>query len=163
MQKTIYVKDDDMKIFDEAEQMFDKESLSSIIAKALSKYIEIEKAKRQGFDEYTLEEYYQPGGQFSKPETTKVVKFIGKELVSETYYAGESSSKDDRGITHEVYMTKRKKYIWYEERWSRWQNEDNSSAIRVFDKLDDLLKELPKDLEIKVKEQLGMEYAEWID
>ncbi len=51
--KTIYVSDDDLPLFERA-QVLSGANLSSAIVQALRRFIEIEEAKERGFDEITI-------------------------------------------------------------------------------------------------------------
>ncbi len=51
--KTIYVSDDDLPLFERAQELSGA-NLSSAIVRALRRFIEIEEAQRRGFDEITV-------------------------------------------------------------------------------------------------------------
>ena len=51
--KTIYVSDDDLPLFERAQQLADA-NLSSAIVQALRRFIEIEEARQRGFEEITV-------------------------------------------------------------------------------------------------------------
>jgi EXLDI family protein len=51
--KTIYVSDNDLTVFERA-QALSGETLSAVIVRALRRYIELEEAKQRGFDEFTV-------------------------------------------------------------------------------------------------------------
>jgi EXLDI family protein len=51
--KTIYVSDDDLPLFERAQELSGT-NLSSIIARALRRFVEIEEARSRGYDEITV-------------------------------------------------------------------------------------------------------------
>jgi len=52
--KTIYVRDEDIKVFEQAEEL-GGDSLSAVIAEALRRFVAVKQAEAQGMAEHTLE------------------------------------------------------------------------------------------------------------
>lgn len=173
--KTIYVKDEDLQVFEEAEKL-GGDSLSSIIAEALRRFVATKKAEQQGMQEYTLEV-----GVFSDEgaDNVRKVRFVGRKLAGQTAYTGQTSSQDDRGTNYAIYQTKAGKIIIHWESWSRWDGEGNSADYATLDALpehgaeicgqfdsDDYAeyaKKLPGGLLQDAAEALGQELVEFIE
>lgn len=79
--KTIYVADNDLAVFDRAQELAG-ENLSATIAQALRRFIETEEARTQGFGEITL--------KVGKPMTYTYKQFLGRELARHRYRDPES-------------------------------------------------------------------------
>src|SRR5215831_18141843 len=70
--KTIYVSDDDLPLFERAQELAGA-NLSSAIVRALRRYIEIEEARQRGFEEITV----TINGEGAHPSK----RFLGQRLV----------------------------------------------------------------------------------
>jgi hypothetical protein len=166
--KQIYIKDEDKVIFEEAEKIFEKDSLSAIIAKSLKQYLEMEKAKKEGFEEILIE-IGRKGGKPGESNNLKEIKFIGKELAYYRDYSGAQAS-DDRGTNIVLYLTRKNKYLLHSENWSRWQGEYSHMSYEIFDNLEDIEETedesergYPASLIREAKEKLGQESADFLD
>ena len=174
--KTIYVKDEDLSIFEEAEKLGD-DSLSAVIAEAVKHFVAAERSKAQGMEEHTLEV-----GQVNSrgADDVRKIRFVGRKLAGQTAYTGQTSSRDDRGTDYQVYQTKAGKIIVHWESWSRWDGEGSSADYATLDQLpehgaeiygqfeDDDYGErfpvrLPGGLLQEAAEALGQELVEFID
>lgn len=129
MRKNIYIKDEDLGLYEEAERLAgDDNSLSNIIAEALKRYIAAEKAK----EEIVLEVGRWPA---KGAEDTFKVSFKGRLLAEDTKYNGQTHSRDDRGTDYQIYQTAKGKILVYWKDWSRWENESNTADYAVLDSL----------------------------
>ncbi len=132
MRKNIYIKDEDLGLYEEAERLAgDDNSLSNIIAEALKRYIAAEKAK----EEIVLEVGRWPAK--GTADTFKVA-FNGRLLAEAVEYRGKTISRDDRGTDWAIYQTSKGKILIYWKDWSRWENEGDSADYVVLDNLPEL-------------------------
>lgn len=160
--KTIYVKDEDLQVFEEAERL-GGDSLSSIIAEALKRFVSVKRAEQQGMDEHTL--------AIDNPEQgKKTLKFVGRLLVSDTIYVGQTSDRRDRWDDWSLYQTQAGKVIVYWRHGSVWDGERGSAQYEVRDSLpgyDDSVFEfddtVPGDILEAAAEALGQELVEFIE
>lgn len=129
MRKNIYVKDEDVSVFEEAEQLAgNDESLSSIIAATLRQYVEQKKSE----EEIVLEVGRWPAKGAS--DTFKV-SFKGRLLAEGTVLSGQTGSRDDRGTDWAIYQTEKGKFlIWWKD-WSRWENESDIADYAIISAL----------------------------
>lgn len=93
-QKTIYVADKDLALFDKAEEL-GGDSLSAVIADALRRYVDQKEAEAQGYEEHVIEV-----GRWK--EDTRQVKIVGRVIASMTQWHGQTSSRDDRGTDYQI-------------------------------------------------------------
>jgi len=175
--KTIYVRDEDLPIFEQAEEL-GGDSLSAVIAEAVKRFVSAEKAKAAGFEQFTLE----VGRVNSRgADDVRKIRFVGRKLAGQTAYTGQTSSQDDRGTDYQIYQTKAGKIIVHWESWSRWDGEGSSADYAVLDQLpghgseiygqirddDDYIEpypeKLPGSLLQDAAEALGQELVEFIE
>lgn len=172
--KNIYIRKEDLEIFEKAEKL-GGDSISAIIAEALQKYVEIKEAELAGMQEQTLTVgIFRPRGE----DDTRKIKFVGRLLAEGTVYTGQTSSRDDRGITYKVYQTKAGKIIIFWRKWSRWERENDYADYNIFDALpehDDVIEgkvldsydhdfvKVPGSLLQEAAEALGQELVEYIE
>ena len=157
--KTIYVKDTDLPLFEKAEAL-GGENLSATIATALRRFVEVEEAKADGMSEQEIEV-----GVFSDRSSndTRKIRFIGKQIASAWVYSGQTSSGDDRGTDYTLYLTKKGKLLLHREYWSRWQGEDGEASYNIYDSLAELADSVPGSLIQQAGESLGQDTAEYLD
>ncbi len=98
--KTIYVSDGDLNIYQRAQEAAGG-NLSSAIASALRRYVDIEEGRKEGFDEITVRVGPNPG---------RKVRFIGV-LLGEWMASGTS-----RVETFRVYRGRTGKFVLHVER-----------------------------------------------
>jgi EXLDI family protein len=102
--KTIYVSDGDMALYQRAQELAGG-NLSSAIARALRRYVDIEEGKREGFDEITVRV-----GQGSR----RKVRFSGLLL-------GEwANSGSGRYEVFRVYRSRTGKFVLHVDRAAEW-------------------------------------------
>lgn len=132
MRKNIYIKDEDLGLYEEAERLAgDDNSLSNIIAEALKRYIAAEKAK----EEIVLEVGRWPA---KGAKDTFKVSFKGRLLAEDTAYHGQTVSRDDRGTDWQVYQTAKGKILVYWKCWSSWGNESDYADYAILDNLPEI-------------------------
>ena len=171
--KTIYVKDEDVQLFEEAEKL-GGDSLSGVIAEALKRFVDAKRAEVQGMQEYTL----SVGILCSQgDDDTRKVRFVGRLLAEAEVLTGQTSSRDDRGTDYKIYQTKAGKVLVWWRRWTRWEGGSDFLDYAVFDALpgyDDEVygkmhgehlppETLPGSLLQEAAEALGEELVEWIE
>lgn len=111
--KTIYVADNDLAVFDRAQELAG-ENLSATIAQALRRYIETEEARTQGFGEITL--------KVGKSMTYTHKQFLGRELARHRYRDPENG----RAFIQTVFQTAKGRFVLYTRArpdgsdWSDW-------------------------------------------
>ncbi|WP_461369021.1 hypothetical protein [Candidatus Darwinibacter acetoxidans] len=171
--KTIYVKDEDVSLFEEAEKL-GGDSLSSVIAEALRRFVSVKRAERQGMQEYTL-----PVGVLRSQgdDDIRQIRFVGRKLAEAEVLTGQTSSRDDRGTDYKIYQTQAGRILVWWQRWSRWERENDAADYAVLDQLpgydDDIFGrvhgdmlgpvELPGSLLQDAAEALGQELVEFIE
>ena len=168
--KTIYVKDEDLNLFEEAEKL-GGESLSGVIAEALRRFVATKKAEQQGMKEHTL-----PVGVLRSQgaDDTRKVRFVGRLLAEAEVYSGQTSSRDDRGTLYWIYQTRAGKILVWWKNWTKWERENDTADYAVLDQLpgyDDeiygkvlgLIEKLPGSLLQEAAEALGEELVEYVE
>ena len=102
--KTIYVSDGDLPIYQRAQELAGG-NLSAAIAGALRRYVDIEEGRREGFDEVVVRVGSKPG---------RKVRFSGV-LLGE--WANSSSSRYE---VFRVYRSRTGKYVVHIDRTAEW-------------------------------------------
>ena len=168
--KTIYVKDEDLGLFEEAERL-GGDSLSSVIAEALRRFVATKKAEQQGMREHAL----TVGVLRSQgADDVRKVRFVGRLLAEAEVLTGQTSDRRDRGIYYRIYQTRAGKVLVWWEKWSCWEGESDLLEYAVLDALPDYNDEvvgkvhgaieiLPGELLQEAAEALGQELVEFIE
>ncbi len=171
--KTIYVRDEDISLFEEAERL-GGDSLSSVIAEALRRFVATKRAEQQGMKEYNL----TVGVLRSQgADDTRKVRFVGRLLAEAEVLTGQTSSRDDRGTDYRIYQTQGGKILVWWKNWTRWERENDTADYAVLDQLpgyDDEISgkvhgehlppgTLPGSLLQEAAEALGRELVEWVE
>ena len=171
--KTIYVKDEDLQIFEEAERL-GGDSLSSVIAEALRRFVDVKRAEMFGMREHAL----TVGVLRSQgADDTRTVRFVGRLLAEAEVLTGQTSDRKDRGTVYQIYQTKAGKILIWWKQWTRWERENDYADYAVMDALpshgDELLGvvhvdsfepvTLPGSLLQDAAEALGQEMVEFIE
>lgn len=102
--KTIYVSDGDLPIYQRAQELAG-DNLSAAISAALRRYVDVEESRREGFDEITVRVGPSPG---------RKVRFTGVLL---GMWANTSHS---RGESFRVYQGRTGKFVLHVERSPDW-------------------------------------------
>ena len=154
-QKTIYVRDEDMKIFEEAEALSKKEgiekhSLSSIIATSLQMYIHQKEAETKGFELIDL----AIGIHTEYLNYENHIEFLGKEIA-------RHSEKDDTKIkNYALYQTYKGRLLLYVEDKNILER-SGKSWHKIYDNIVDV--EAPALLFKNAKEDLAEPHTFYID
>lgn len=106
--KTIYVADDDLSVFERAQELSGT-NLSSAIVRALRRFVEIEEARRSGLDEIMVMVNAE-GGHRSK-------RFIGQRLVR--WLQKTTNGKGTEILS--VYRTARKQFALHTRSIPSWE------------------------------------------
>jgi EXLDI family protein len=102
--KTIYVSDGDLPIYQRAQELAG-DNLSAAIAAALRRYVDVEEGRRKGFDEIVVR---------VGPGKGRKVRFVGV-LLGE--WVNSSSSRYD---IYRVYRSRTGKYVVHIDRTAEW-------------------------------------------
>jgi EXLDI family protein len=152
--KTIYVSDGDLPVYQRAQELADG-NLSAAIAKALRRYVDVEDGRREGFEEITVR--IVPGG--------RKIRFSGV-LIGEW---ANSSSSSSRWEVLRVYRSRTGKFVLHTDRTAEFTMVDAEgkpagwrgylglgnvsygsrpaeSSLEVFDSLDQLRDKVPAQL-----------------
>ena len=181
--RTIYVADADLPIFEKAQELAG-DKLSATIAQALRRFVEAEEAKVSGFEEITIKV-----GKVARSYKRFQGRLLAKGRVRE--------QNETRRIVYEVYQTAKGKlavYIrnapywenpktwssenwshrdwsqwsyknWSHRDWSQWPNTDYEFRLEIYDELDELKDNVPQELYEAVAQALkgdpeGVEYLD---
>jgi EXLDI family protein len=167
--KTIYVADADLPVFEQAQELAG-DNLSATIVRALRRFIEVEEARRVGFSEITLETGDQ--GTYTRK------RFLGRELARRQTRAAQAGR-----LTHyTVYLTAKGRFALYTRNtsdWTRWANRNWSSSgkdqdwttwldanafrLDVYETLDELREHVPPELVAAAEMALRGEDMETLD
>jgi EXLDI family protein len=155
--KTIYVSDDDLPLFQRAQELAGG-TLSAAIAAALRRYVEVEEGRQQGYDDVVV----RVGAGLGRKQ-----RFSGL-LLAEMEQTG-----NERDETYRVYRTRTEKYVVHVERseahvntgpnaekyrtgWRAWVGDWSAnqswtripadSSLRIADDLDALREIIPTEL-----------------
>ncbi len=116
--KTIYVADADLPVFEQAQELAGN-NLSATIVRALRRFIEVEEAKRARFSEITVET--------GDHGTLARKRFLGRELAKRRLRDATAG----RIIHYTVYQTAKGRFALYTRDtsdWTRWANRNWSKA-----------------------------------
>ncbi|MEC3914331.1 EXLDI protein [Nocardia sp. CDC160] len=154
--KTIYVSDDDLKLFQRAQELVGG-NLSGAIVTALRRFIELEEGRQQGYDEVVLK---------VGKDGVRQVRFSG-QLLTHWHQMANERIEDIR-----VYRTRKGAYAvhshfsyWSEfptdtnvlKDWRQWrrflglgEQDWGDFTLEVFDTIDDLKGKIPDTLYARV-------------
>lgn len=112
--KTIYVSDADLRIYQRAQELAG-DNLSAAIAAALRRYVDVEEGRREGFDDITVRVGPPPG---------RKVRFSALLLAEWTNLA------NGREETFRVYRSRKGKFVLHVHRSANWTmvNEEGKPA-----------------------------------
>ena len=180
--RTIYVADADLPIFEKAQKLVG-DNLSAAIAQALHYFVEKEEAKRSGFEEITVKV-----GK-GRPYLTK--QFRGRILAKRLIRVQNGT----RILTLVVYLTPKGRFALYTKNaasWSDWSQtskwsrksvgdwnwdwdydssnydwtsyfEDDEHRLDVYDTLDELKENIPEELNESIAKYMSGEDVEILD
>ncbi len=148
MNKTIYVSEDDLPLFEEAQKLF-RGNLSAVIAHALRLFVE-SRTREGDFKNVTL----VVGG----PEDRRSERFAGRHIADWRHLDSQGTA-----LVFSVYRTRRHRWALYRRRTPLTPAEQalygqqpgtwiqDSPRLDVFDNLDDLKKVIPQELQVLVE------------
>ena len=113
--KTIYVADTDLAVFERAQELAG-ENLSATIAQALRRFVEVEEARSRGFDLVTLK--VGSKGMYANKQ------FLGRELAKQRI----RDESQPRVTTSVVFQTAKGKFVHYVRTspdWTAWASSWN--------------------------------------
>lgn len=110
--KTIYVSDDDLPLFQRAQQLVGG-NLSGAIVAALRRFIELEESKQAGYDEVVVR---------VGPEGTRKVRFVGRQLAH-----WNRTTKKGRIEIYQVYQGRSGKFAVHIQiaDWEKYEDTGN--------------------------------------
>ena len=171
--KTIYIREEDLPIFEEAEKL-GGDSLSAVIAEAVKRFVSVKKAEAGGMEEHNL-----TAGTLRSVgnDDIRQIRFVGRLLAEADVYHGQTNDRRDRGTNYRIYQTQAGKILVWWKNWTRWDGENDLLDYAVFDTLPgyddevygrvhgDMLGpvELPGSLLQEAAEALGEELVEFIE
>lgn len=118
MQKMIYIRKEDIELFDKAQELSD-DSLSGILAEALKDYVAKLEGGHQGFEVLTFKigKDLTPSGS----GTYRKIRFTGKKIVESKTTLGDRI-KYDGGTDWELYLTPNQGWVAIRENWETEHN-----------------------------------------
>ena len=171
--RTIYVADADLPIFEKAQELAG-DNLSATIAQALRRFVEIEDAKESGFEEVTVK--------------------VGKIAPSYKRFRGRLLAKghvreqnDTREVLYRVYLTTKGNLALYVRNtpnwnywsnpkswsyrnhghhdWTQWSQQDQEFRLEVYETVEQLQGNVPQELYEAVSQSLrgGPDGVEFLD
>lgn len=108
--KTIYVADADLPVFERAQELAG-ENLSATIASALRRFVKAEEARQQGFEEISV--------KVGSRKTFSIKRFMGRELARHR----DRDEEAMRIITQTIFQTAKGRLALYTHRapdWTAW-------------------------------------------
>ena len=154
--KTIYIAEDDMAIFQKAQEVAG-ESISKVIVQALQQYVALKEALSSGFKEYEVLRGYQGEGV-----NVEKARFIGKRLSGlALYYETEPDE-----YVYTLYLTRKGQFMLQLMKGENFQDkyapiDYEFEVIEDFSKL--YTKGLPSKLIEDAEKQLGKEHIMFLD
>lgn len=125
MPKTsIYIRDEDVEMFEKARKLAGEEGLSKVVADTVKLYVRIKDAEKDGMEEVRLE--------IGVGNNTEEIAFIGKLISEYTEYKGQTSDMRDRWTDYKVYLTSKDYLLLYKKHGSCWQGEYNQREYKTF-------------------------------
>jgi EXLDI family protein len=166
--KTIYVSEDDLPLFERAQELSGA-NLSSAIVHALRRFIEIEEAKLRGFDEITVTVNGEGAHRRKRFLGYRLVRWLqptaneqGTEILSVYRTAGNRYALHTRSIPQWKLSAGDPDYIADPKNWGvgsgilqkvmtwgyDWEafKESGNYTLQVFDTLEELKPHVPNDL-----------------
>ncbi len=106
--KTIYVSEDDLPLFERAQELSGA-NLSSAIVRALRRFIELEEARQKGFDEITV--------LVNTEGAHRRKRFVGQRLIRWI----QSTANGNGTVIQNVYRTAGKRYALHTRTLPDWE------------------------------------------
>ncbi len=125
MPKTsIYIRDEDVEMFERARELAGEEGLSKVVASTVKLYVRIKEAEKDGMEEIRL--------GIGVDDNTEEIAFIGKLIAEYTKDRGENIDRKDRWTDYKVYLTSKGYLLLYKEHGSCWQGECTRREYKTF-------------------------------
>ncbi len=151
--RTIYVADADLPIFEKAQELAG-ENLSATIAQALRRFVEAEEARASGYEEITVKvgnivhshkrfrgRLLAKGRIRNKQETRRTVYEVYQTIKGKlALYVRSAPNWDNPKTWSWSYKN------WSHKEWSEWPNTDYEYRLEVYDTLDELKDNVPQEL-----------------
>jgi hypothetical protein len=166
MRRTIYVKDEDAGLFEEAEAL-GEDSISAVLAEALRKWLADRKADAQGWQIHEIIPAKRVVDGTTPDEFGRPVKFRGRLLATVT----RGSLRDGGSrTTWRAYVTQAGKIVVHRDHETVWQGACNEDSVSIYETLPDVEKatgefpgDVPEELVVEVAKALGEDPALWVD
>ncbi len=126
MRKTIYLRDEDAEVFEEAEALLGEESFSSMLADAVKGWVE---ARKGQFEEHSLQPWEGDEGGTARG---RPVRFVGRRVYSAGGDEWAFVVYETRGGKIVVYAT------WLDINASSPQHDVGYAQVGVYDSIDDV-------------------------
>lgn len=171
-QTTIYIKEEDLPVFERAKQIAGEESLSSVIAQAVRQFVTTHETREKGYEEIKL--------LVGREDMERTKRFVGRFLAEEEVYVGKTNDRRDRRWKLTAYETAKGKIVIFAKYITLWQHEMSHSHMLIFNSLEDLQRDakpgkifdehddyaeipFPGSLLDAIEEALGRDPGEWLD
>ena len=170
--RTIYVADADLPIFEKAQEVAG-DNLSATIAQALRRFVETEEARVSGYEEITVKvgkiahSYKRFRGRLlakgrvrNKQETRRTVYDIYQTTKGKlALYVRNAPNWDNPKTWSWSYKN------WSHKDWTEWPNTDYEFRLEIYETLDELKDNVPQELYEAVSQALkgdpdGVEYLD---
>ena len=133
MQKTIYVRDEDLPLFEKAEKLG---SVSQVIRDALAAYVEREERRQAGFETIELEVgRREREGAWND---TRTITFEGRLLAQHR----ANATRNTRGTDVAIYQGPTGRFLVWWSHWSLWQGAVITSDYAILDRLPEFEEEI---------------------
>lgn len=147
--RTIYVSDADLPVFEEAQRLAG-DNLSATIARALRRFTEVQQSQANGFKDITV--------QVGK------VAYIPKRFTGRSLAKGQvGGPATPRQTSYEVFQTVKGRFALHSKEQSHWGDSRAEYRLEVFDTLEELQPHIPEELYRAVALNLGDDPVEVLD
>jgi EXLDI family protein len=160
--RTIYVSDADVPVFEEAQRLAG-DNLSATIAQALRRFVAARQASETGFQDVTV--------QVGK------IAYTSKQFTGRVLAKGQiSSATQPRRATYEIYQTPKGNFAVYIKEgpnwnywntshadWNAWSDDRTEYRLDVYGSLAELQPQLPEELYQAVVQSLRDDPVEVLD
>ncbi len=162
-QKTIYVKDEHLKLWDEVKELIGDESLSEVVVEGLQRVIDARKAVQGDFERIQLE--------VGNRGYSHIIAFHGRHIAD---YDVADDHRIDQGHphVHDAYLTHKGNILIYTENGNECEgHSEGNTYYKWFNTLVEADKEkdccgnrqYPPELINEIAEALGENYVEELD
>jgi EXLDI family protein len=180
--KTIYVADDDLPIFERAQEL-SGDKLSAVIVRALRRFIELEEARKGGIEEFTVRVGKNGDHQLKRFKGMHLVRWVqanskgkGTKIINVYHTAKKQFALHSRVIKDWDFESGDPDYWGNPKNWGLfsgkfwtkgwdWEvfRESGDYTLQVFERLEELQPHVSGDLYIAVGKALGAPPIEDLD